>query len=251
MPRRADIITFLDSYLEKEKFTDYLPIGLLVEGRDEVRRVATGVSACAEVFEQAIAWNADMIVVHHGMFWDSADRVVRGSLKKRLKLLLDNDVTLLGYHLPLDAHPEIGNNILFARAVGFQNPEPFGEYKGNKIGFRGRLGPIPIEEFAAAAEGFYGAAPRAFLHGKAVIESAAVISGGAWEHTEEAWREGVDCFVTGAADEPVFHLARELETNFLAFGHHATEKPGVRRLGELLGEKFGVETRFFDVENPL
>lgn len=251
MPRRDEILHFLDTFLEKDAFQDSLPIGLLVEGQPEVEKIATGVSASLELFERAAEWGADLIVVHHGMFWESEERVVRGHLKKRLKLLLDRDITLAGYHLPLDAHPEIGNNALFARAMGFIAPEPFGEYHGRKIGFKGGLTPQPIADFVKKAGAFYGAEPRAFLHGKPEIASAAVVSGGAWEHVIVAAREGVDCYVTGNADEPAYHLARELGVHFLAFGHHATERVGIRRLGEVLAEKFGVQTRFFDSENPL
>ena len=251
MANRDGILEFLDKYLEKSAFQDSLPIGLMVEGRPEVRKVATGVSACLELFEKASDWGADMVLVHHGMFWDKSDRVIRGALKKRLKFLLDHDITLAGYHLPLDAHPEIGNNILFARAMGFQDPQPFGDYHGKLIGFKGGIQPVPIEDFVGKAAAFYGTRPTAFLSGKPVIASAAVVSGGAWEFLADAARERLDCYVTGSADEPVPHLARELGVHFLSFGHYATERVGIRRLGEVLARETGVEARFFDVDNPL
>lgn len=252
MSSRDDIIVFLDEYLQKTAFSDYLPIGLLVEGRADVSKVATGVSASAELFDAAAAWGADMILVHHGMFWDSEERVVRGHVRARLKTLLENDITLAGYHLPLDAHPEVGNNALFARAMGFLRPEPFVEYKGRKIGFRGDLEPVALEEFVRRASAFYGAEPKtAFASGKSVISSCAVVSGGAWEHVLDAAQAGIDCYVTGSADEPAYHLARELGVNFLAFGHYLTERAGILRLGAEVGSRFGVEVQFFESENPL
>jgi dinuclear metal center YbgI/SA1388 family protein len=251
MANRDEIIAYLDKYLEKPAFHDALPIGLLVEGRPEVRKVATGVSACLALFESAADWGADMIIVHHGMFWDKQDRVVRGPLKKRLKFLLNHDITLAGYHLPLDAHPEIGNNIVFARAMGFENPEPFGDYHGKCIGYKSGIPPISIEEFAEKAAAFYGTRPTAFLHGKPVISSAAVVSGGAHEFLPEAARTGLDCYVTGTRDEPIPHMAREWGIHFLAFGHYATERVGVRALADHLAREMKVEARFFDVDNPL
>lgn len=252
MAARDDILAFLDAYMEKDKFKDYSPIGLQIEGRPEVRKVATAVSVGLEVIDAAAAWGADLLLVHHGLFWEKADPVLRGHHKQRVRRLLERDVTLVGYHLPLDAHPEVGNNALFAHAMGFQNLEPFCEYHGNMIGWQGTFDPLAPEDFIAKAEAFYGCKPAtAFLRGKPRIASAAVVSGGAWEYTLDAAREGLDCYVTGTADEPVYHLSREEGIHFLAFGHHATERVGVRRLGEVLAEKFRLEARFFDVENPL
>ena len=252
MVTRDSILQFTDTCLEKSNFADYLPIGLLVEGKDEVQKVATAVSASAELFEAAAEWGADLILVHHGMFWNGEDRVVQGHIKRRLKTLLAHDITLAGYHLPLDAHPEIGNNASFAQAMKFQEPEPFVEYKGRKIGYRGKLAPIRFDDFVQQATAFYGAPPKVnFACGKPEITSCAVISGGAWEHVLDAAQAGIDCYVTGSADEPAYHLARELGIHFLAFGHYCTERIGIMRLGELVTQKFGVETRFFESENPL
>jgi len=252
MASRSEILAFLDGYLEVDSFEDYNPIGLQVEGRDEVRRVATGVSVSMELLEQAGEWGADMALVHHGMFWAHEERVLRGFRKERIAFLLRNDITLAAYHLPLDAHPEVGNNILFARAMKFFDIEPFGHYKGKLIGYKGKLDPLSTQDFLRKARKFYGTEPTAFLSGPPTIQAAAVISGGAWDHIEEAALEGVDCFVTGNADEPAYSLANELGVHFLAFGHYATERVGIRRLGERLGEVFhDVEVRFFDIGNPL
>lgn len=250
MAGRDELIAFLDQTMDKDAWSDYLPIGLLVEGRAEVRRLAAAVSAGLEVFELADAWGADAVLVHHGMFWDNADRVLRGHVKKRVKFLLERDITLIGYHLPLDAHPETGNNILFAKGVGLRDIEPFGLYKGKRIGFRGRLDPTSVGDFVERAKVFYGTEPRAYLYGPEKIETVGVISGGAWEHLAEAARAGLDCFVTGSVDEPAYSLAREEGIHFLSFGHYATERAGVQRLAEIVAEKFNIETRFFDIENP-
>lgn len=249
----TELVAFLDDFLHKADFTDALPIGLLVEGRPEVRKVATAVSATLEVMERAAEWGADLVLVHHGMFWDGSDRVVRGHLKRRLKCLLASDISLVGYHLPLDAHEELGNNALFARAMGLREVERFGLYHGKKIGWRGRLDPaLAPADFVARATAFYGREPlAAFLCGPEKIATVGVISGGAWDHVVEAAREGIDCYVTGNADEPVTALAREEAIHFLAFGHYATERVGVKWLGEAVAKRFGLEVRFIEVENPL
>lgn len=254
MPLRDDIIDYANSYLETSRFTDYAPIGLQIEGKPEVRRIAAAVSACMEVFEQAAQWQADMLIVHHGMLWDRDDRVLRGHLKQRIKFLLDHNITLAGYHLPLDAHPEIGNNALYARHMGFQDMQPFGLYKGMYLGWRGSIVPTPLPEFMARTAAFYDISPdtiRAFAEGPQTITSAAIVSGGAWDEILEAARAGVDCYVTGNADEPAYHFAKEEHINFLACGHHATERVGIRALGQHLSDRFGVEARFLDVPNPL
>lgn len=250
MAQRDELLAFMDSYLEIERFKDYAPIGLQIEGKAEVHKIATGVSASMELFEKSAEWRADMILVHHGMFWRNSDPVLRGHLKARVKFLLDHEITLAGYHLPLDAHAEIGNNALFAKAMGMTDLEPFGEHNGLFVGWRGTLEAIRIADFAARAEGFYDCAPKAIFAGKETITSAAIVSGGAWTDILPAARAGADCLVTGTADEPVWYLAHEEKINFLAFGHHATEKAGIRRLGEVLCERFGVEARFVDTENP-
>lgn len=251
--QRQDVVRFLDDYMRVDDFADGLPIGLQVEGGPLVRRVATAVSACVEVFEQAAEWGADMAIVHHGMFWEKDDRVVRGPLKRRLEILLGNNISLVGYHLPLDAHPEVGNNALFARGVGLRDIEPFAEYHGNRIGYCGVFDRMPIEEFVARASQFYGCEPKAaLLEGPSdTVCSAGVVSGGAWPNMRDAIAAGLDVFVTGTADEPAFHIAREEGLHFLAFGHNATERVGVRALGDVVAKHFDLEVRFFDVDNPL
>lgn len=254
MAQRDEIIEFCNSYLDVAKFTDYAPIGLQVEGKGEVRRIATAVSACMEVFEAAAAWNADMVMVHHGMFWERDDRVLRGHLKQRVQFLLEHDMTLAGYHLPLDAHPETGNNALFAKGMGFRNRQPFGLYHGMNIGWRGGIEPIPLAEFIARAAEVYqtpAESIRVFGEGKPIVSSAAIVSGGAWDMMSEAVLAGVDCYVTGNADEPVYHLAKENRIHFLSMGHHVTERVGIRALGSLIADRFRIDVKFFDVQNPL
>ncbi len=253
MARRDDVIAFMNEKLEIGRYTDGLPIGLQIEGRDDVGKIATGVSACIELFERAIAWGADMIVVHHGMFWDGSDRVVRGPLKRRLKMLLDADVSLVGYHLPLDANFEVGNNVLIAEGLGLVDVEPWGTYKDIVIGARGRLDPaMRPDAFVARGREFFGREPLAcFLEGPDAITTVGVMSGGAWHEIDQATRSGLDCYIDGSADEPVAYMAREEGIHFIAFGHYATERVGVRRLGDVVADACGVEVQFFDVENPL
>ena len=250
--RRDDIIRWLNEFMLIDRFHDSLPIGLQVEGADEVRRVVTGVTACEPVFRHAAETGAEMVLVHHGMFWEKEDRVVRGMLKRRLRALLDSDISLVGYHLPLDAHPEIGNNAMAARGMGLQNVEPFADYHGNLIGFRGTFEPVPVAEFVHRAAAFYGCEPvSAVLGGADTVQSAGVVSGGAWPNIWDAIGDGLDIFVTGTADEPAWHIAREEGIHFLAFGHTATERVGIRTLGERLASQFDLDVEFLDVPNPL
>lgn len=251
MEKLQTLTEYLDQRMEGETFRDYLPIGLQVEGRQEVHKIATGVSASLELFEKARDWGADLIFVHHGMFWDREDRVLRGPLKKRVHFLLENNLSLIGYHLPLDAHPELGNNIIPARELGLENIAPFGLYHGKAIGFKGRISPQMPEAFLEKTTAFYGKEPVALLYGPEKIETVGIVSGGAWDLLPQAAMEGLDLFLTGTADEPVYHMAREWGIHFLAYGHHATERIGPRAVGEHLAEQFSVETRFFDSDNPL
>ncbi|HET9887069.1 MAG TPA: Nif3-like dinuclear metal center hexameric protein [bacterium] len=250
--QRDRIVQFLDELLQVDSIPDYGPQGLQVEGRPEVRKIAVGVSASAELFRRAVAAQTDLIICHHGMIWDKDPRVVKGKLKQRLKLLLDHDITLLAYHLSLDAHEEHGNNALIARALGLRDVEPFAEYRGTLIGRKGRFAsPMPNSAFVELVKRTFGGEPLVFPFGPDPISTLGVVSGGAQGEVEQAIAAGLDAYLTGEASEFVQETAREGPITFVAAGHYRTETFGVRALGERLSREFGVESVFLDVPNPV
>jgi dinuclear metal center YbgI/SA1388 family protein len=239
--------------LEPGRFDDYCPNGLQVPGRSEVTRVATGVSASIELFERAAAWRADLLVVHHGLFWGSAPRAIDQRMKRRLELLFDADMSLAAYHLPLDAHPEVGNNALIARALGAAALEPFALHEGQPMGFIAKL---PGEGMHASAlharvAEITSRSPLVFDAGPDVVRSVAIVSGAANGYLPDAIDAGADAFLTGEPAERVMSEAREGAIHYIAAGHYATETFGVRRLGEHLGERFGLNHAFIDIPNPI
>jgi dinuclear metal center YbgI/SA1388 family protein len=251
MASRDEILSYLDRYLRVHEIRDYGPQGLQVEGAPQVSRIATGVTACVELFERAAGTCAEMILVHHGMFWDNDSRVVRGPLRRRLALLLEREITLAGYHLCLDAHPEIGNNILAARGLGLHEIAPFAEHNGLSVGFRGTLAPTPVDTFVERVDTFYGSESLVFPYGPPKVRSIGIISGGAQREIRQAIDAGLDVFITGEASEFVMHTAKEAGIHYLAAGHHNTERIGIRALGDHVAQTFGVEATFIDVPNPV
>lgn len=249
---RQRLVDYLDELLDAQSGEDYCPNGLQVEGRDDIATVVTGVSACRELFERAIELGADAVLVHHGLFWRGDDQRLCGLLKERVQLLLAAEVNLLAYHLPLDRHAELGNNILAARRFGIADPRPFGAQDGLGLGFGGDL-PTPVEpaELAARCEEIFGQPPQVFLEGPDPARSVALVSGAAESLLHRAIAEGYDAFVTGEASEWVMNVAREAGVHFLAAGHYATERLGVRALGEHLAQRYSLDVRFVDVPNPI
>ena len=222
-------------------------MGLQVAGTADVRKIACGVSASRELFQRAAASGAQLVLVHHGLFWDKDSRVVGPVMRERLRALFDADLTLVAYHLALDAHPEVGNNALLCLQLGI---ELEGRFAG--IGFGGRLAqPASLGELAARAQDRLRHEPLVFPYGPERIERVAVCSGGAAHHIAEAAGEGYDCYVTGEADEPTMRSALELGIHFVAAGHYATETLGVQALAARLAERFGLEWEFVDLPNPV
>jgi dinuclear metal center YbgI/SA1388 family protein len=249
MPPVADLIDALDRLLTPEAFKDYGPNGLQVPNGRAVDTVATGVSASAELFERAAAEGAQLVLVHHGLFWRGMPQHVDQPLYRRLKPLFDHDLALAAYHLPLDAHPEVGNNALLARGLELEDIAPFEE-----LGMAGRFpgeGITPEELGTRVAALTGGRAPLHLPFGPDRIRSLAIVSGGASDHLGAAAAAGHDAFLTGEPAERVFTLAREARIHFLAAGHYATETFGVRRLGDLLAERFEIRHVFLDDPNPI
>jgi dinuclear metal center YbgI/SA1388 family protein len=245
--QRDEIIAFADELLDVVSFRDYGPMGMQVVGSEQVDRVVCGVSASRELFERAAAAGAQLVLVHHGLFWENEPRTVDRRMKGRLQALFDADLTLVAYHLALDAHPEVGNNVLLARELGVEVDGPFAG-----IGVGGPIpGGISVDELAARARVAVGREPLVFAEGPERIERAAVVSGGAARHLPEAAQEGYDVLVTGEAAEPTMMAARELGIHFLAAGHYATERLGVQALAARIAERFGVEWEFVELENPV
>jgi dinuclear metal center YbgI/SA1388 family protein len=252
MAERDQIIAYLDDLLEIDAFGDYGPNGLQVPGAEEVSLVVTGVSAQRELFEQAAAAGAELVLCHHGLFWEFLQRSIGAAMKQRLRILFDADISLAGYHLPLDAHPEVGNNALICAALGLERAEPFAEHKGRAIGIVGRSAEgIPFAELRARCASAFEQEPFAWDCGPQLVHSVGVISGGAPGDFAEAIALGLDAFLTGETAEHVMADARENGIHFIAGGHYATERFGIRRLGELVAERFGVEHRFVEIPNPI
>lgn len=237
------------SLLQTGLFKDYCPNGLQVEGRAQVRRIATGVTASQFVLDAAIAWGADAILVHHGYFWRSEDAAITGIKKRRIAELLRNDVSLLAYHLPLDAHPELGNNAQLGKLLGLDAQGRFGE---QDIAYIGALAqPQTLAQLALQVERGLQRAPQVIGDSARHIQKVAWCSGGAQGYFEAAIAQGADAYITGEISEQSFHLAQESGVAFIAAGHHATERLGIRALGEHLAARFGLEHCFFDQDNPV
>jgi len=250
--RRDELIAFLDDLLESPGRPDYGPNGLQVPGTEEVELVVTGVSAHRELFEQAAAAGAQLVLCHHGIFWGESAGPVTEQLKARLKLLFDHDMSLAAYHLPLDAHPEVGNNALICQGLGLERETAFGEAKGAPVGWIGAAPEaLSLATLVERSTALFGSEPLVFESGPAEIRRVGVLSGGGSSALGEAIALGLDAFVTGEPTEHVMADAREGGIHFLAGGHYASETFGVRRLGELLAERFGVEHRFIEVPNPI
>jgi dinuclear metal center YbgI/SA1388 family protein len=247
----SELVAWLDRYLDAGAIEDYGPNGLQVEGPPTVRRLVTGVSACQELFARARQLGADAVLVHHGIFWRGTPYPLVGIQYRRVAELVRGDLALLAYHLPLDRHAEVGNNALAARALGLTDLRPFGRYAGVEIGWQGTFAePLAPHELATRCRELYGQEPLA-LGGGRPVRRLGIISGGAQRELLQAIDAGLDAFITGEASEWVTNVARESGVLYLAAGHYATERLGVRALGERLANEFGLVVDFVDVPNPV
>lgn len=253
MADRDEIIRFCDELLAIGSFDDYGPNGLQVPGSVEVSKVVTGVSAHLELLERARAAGAELVLAHHGLFWDFLPRALSEPMAARLRTALGAELSVAGYHLPLDAHPEIGNNALLCAELGFErSSEAFAEVRGRPIGVIGRRDePIAAGELSARVASLLGREPLVFDAGPAEIGSIGILTGAGASAIHEAVALGLDALLTGEPAEHAMADAREGGLHFLAAGHYATETLGIRRLGELVAEEFGIDHEFIDVPNPV
>ena len=247
MADRDEVLAYAHELLDLDAFPDYGPMGLQVAGRREVERIACAVSASLELFERAAEGRADLLIVHHGLFWNNDPRIVDDRMRRRLQALFAGEITLAAYHLALDAHPEIGNNALLARALGVDVDSPFAG-----IGVGGQLPEaLPVDQVVERLRAEVGRDPLVFREGPDAVERIAVIAGGGARYLPDAAAEGYDLFVAGEPAEPSLHAARELGINFVAAGHYATERLGVQALAERLADRFGLEWQFIELPNPV
>lgn len=253
METRRDALTVhLDHLLEPSRFSDYGPNGLQVEGRATLRHLVTGVTASLALIDAAIAAGADAILVHHGLFWRGQDGRVTGWMKQRLARLLRHDINLYAYHLPLDAHPELGNNAQLARLLDIRITGPLEQDNPRSLVLCGELSqPLSHEAFGALLQQRLGRAPLHCAGGPELIRTVAWCSGGGQGYLELAAKAGIDAFFSGEVSEQTFHVAREMGTHFFAAGHHATERYGIQALGAWLASTQGLDVTFVDIDNPV
>jgi dinuclear metal center YbgI/SA1388 family protein len=246
-----ELQAYLDDYLQVQLFDDYCPNGLQVQGRASIKRLATGVTASQRLLDAALEWGADAILVHHGYFWQGESPRVVGMKRRRLATLLQHDISLFAYHLPLDAHPELGNNARLGQLMGLQDVEPLHRIGGG-VGNVGLLSTRrPVRELVASLENITG---RPALHigdGELPVQRIAWCTGAAQSYIDAAVAAGAEVFITGEASEQTVHVAREEGIQFIAAGHHATERYGVQALGEHLEAHFSIQHRYFEIDNPV
>ncbi|UFH48554.1 Nif3-like dinuclear metal center hexameric protein [Pseudomonas sp. KNUC1026] len=240
-----------DRYLKAASIQDYCPNGLQVEGRPQVMRIVSGVTASQALVDAAIEARADVLLVHHGYFWKGENPCITGMKQRRLKALLRHDISLLAYHLPLDVHPEVGNNAQLALRLGIEIEGPLDPANPRVVGLAGALPePVSAREFAARVEQVLGRAPL-LVEGERSVQRIGWCSGGGQGYIDQAIAAGVDLYLTGEASEQTYHSARENGVSFIAAGHHATERYGVQALGDYLARRFAVEHLFIDCPNPV
>jgi len=248
MTHRNDIDPYLHALLEVGRFKDYGPNGLQLEGKPEIGRLVSGVTASLALIDAAIAVGADAILVHHGLFWRGHDGRITGWLKQRLARLMAHDINLFAYHLPLDAHPELGNNAQLGKRLGWIGSSRFGE---QELGWCGELAvPQALGAVQAQIAQALGRPPLVVPGDGRAIRRVAWCTGGAQGYFESAIAAGADLFLTGEISEPQAHYARETGVAFVAAGHHATERYGAPALAAHLAQRFGLEHRFIDIDNP-
>ena len=245
------LVAEADRYLGAARINDYCPNGLQVEGRPQVQRIVSGVTASLELIEAAVEARADVLLVHHGYFWKGENACITGMKQRRLKSLLANEISLLAYHLPLDVHAEVGNNVQLARQLDITVEGPLEPDNPRTVGLVGSLAqPMSARDFARHVHEVLGREPL-LVEGQRMISRVGWCTGGGQGYIDQAIAAGVDLYLTGEASEQTYHSARENGVSFIAAGHHATERYGVQALGEYLSRRFAIEHLFIDCANPI
>lgn len=249
--QRREFNQLLNNLLKPDTIKDFCPNGLQVEGKNEIRTIVTGVTASQTLIDAAIEKNADAILVHHGYFWKGESQPITGMKKRRVAALLANDINLFAYHLPLDIHPEMGNNAQLAQLLDIEIEAGL-EPVNNSVAMKGRLKtPLTGSEFADKISQVLNRAPLTSLVRTGKIETIALCTGGGQGYIDLAAEQGLDAYLTGEASEQTIHSSREQNIDFFAAGHHATERYGIKALGELLAEQYGFDVTFIDIDNPV
>jgi dinuclear metal center YbgI/SA1388 family protein len=247
-----ELTTWLQKKLNLNAYKDYAPNGLQVSGKERINTLVTGVTASQALIDAAIEKKADCLLVHHGYFWKGEDPCVVGIKYQRLKSLMEHGISLLGYHLPLDGHEEFGNNVQLAKLLGFKVRGEFDTGMGPNVGLTGELSaPMTVESLCAHLEKNLNRAPLYLPGNDRLIKTVAWCTGGGQDFIAAAALAGVDAYLTGECSERTTHIARESEVHFFGCGHHATERYGVKSLGEHLANKFSLAHHFIDIDNPI
>ena len=243
---------YLNTLLKPEQIKDFCPNGLQIQGREKITKVITGVTATQALIEQAIAEKADALVVHHGFFWKNESYVIRGMKHKRIKALMDNDINLFAYHLPLDIHPTLGNNAQLAKLFAIENVEPLEAGNALSVAVRGEFAQALTAQ--ALEQRISKELNRTCMHiappSNKVIKTVAWCSGGGQNYIELAAEQGIDAFISGEVSEQTTHIAREMDIHFYCAGHHATERYGAKALAEHFNQHLPLQAKFIDIDNP-
>uniref|UniRef100_UPI00404749BF Nif3-like dinuclear metal center hexameric protein n=1 Tax=Rheinheimera sp. TaxID=1869214 RepID=UPI00404749BF len=251
MIARDQLVKLLNTELQSEKIRDYCPNGLQVEGKAHISRLVTGVTASQALLDAAVAAKADAILVHHGYFWKNESAPVTGIKKKRLQTLLCHDINLLAYHLPLDVHPSLGNNAQLGLLLKAQNITAVANVEPNGVLMQGELTQaMGVQQLAEDLEQTLGRQVLLHAAGSHEVSKLAWCTGGGQGYIEQAAAAGAQLFISGEVSEQTIHLSRELGIHFIAAGHHATERYGVKALGEFIAQQFALDVQFIDIDNP-
>ena len=252
MAKLQDIIQWCDQTLKSPEFKDYAPNGLQIEGKTEVHKILAAVTASQDAIDAAIRENADLLLVHHGYFWKGEAYPITGMRGKRIKSLIQHDISLLAYHLPLDSHPSLGNNAAIADLLELERIEALDPSERHPIGNIGYLNqPMPVEDFKKFVSEKLKFDVTHLPADKNMIEKVGFCTGGAQDFIVKAAEQGCDAYISGEVSERTFYEAKELDVHYFACGHHATERYGVQRLGQAISEQFDIEYVYFELNNPI
>ncbi len=250
MVKCDEVLSFWNTYLSSASIPDASCNGLQVQGAENVRKIVFGVSASLALFEAAAQAGADLVCVHHGLLWGH-EQPLTGLFGKRVQFLMQHNMGLAAYHLPLDKHPKIGHNACLMRALKATHVTPFAAYHGVTIGYAGQLSGVPLEKVVTTLEDFAHTQASVLAFGPQKIRRVGIVSGGAYSMLPQAIDQKLDLYVTGVLDEPAYEWCREGKINCIALGHYHSEKCGIEALCKLTAQKFNVKTQFIDIENPL